>query len=376
MKLSFCLFNYFPFGGLERDFIRIAKECVRRGHRVQVYTMRWDGERDPALPVKIIPTRGWQNHTRCKNFVAQLKKELQQEPADLVIGFNKMPGLDVYYAADLCIKTKVEAKYGFCYRLLPRFRHLIGYEKAVFAKNNKTAILLIAPQQQAKFIFYYQTEVARFHLLPPGVAKDRVAPTHSAEIRAKTREQFHLTNHDFLLLMVGSGFKIKGLNRTLKAIAALPEAIKKRVTLFVAGKAHAEPFKQQARQLGILSQIHFLGGRDDVLSLMLAADLLIHPAYYENTGTVLLEALVAGLPVLTTDVCGYADYVKQATAGVVLASPFIQEKLNRALQEIVSMDLSTWRHNALNFAKNADIYSMPERAVDVIESLENVNHRS
>jgi hypothetical protein len=42
---------------------------------------------------------------------------------------------------------------------------------------------------------------------------------------------------------------------------------------------------------------------------LLGADLLIHPAYNENTGTVLLEALVAGLPVLTTAVCGYAHYI-------------------------------------------------------------------
>jgi hypothetical protein len=44
-------------------------------------------------------------------------------------------------------------------------------------------------------------------------------------------------------------------------------------------------------------------------AFLLGADLLIHPAYNENTGTVLLEAVVAGLPVLTTAVCGYAHYI-------------------------------------------------------------------
>ena len=46
------------------------------------------------------------------------------------------------------------------------------------------------------------------------------------------------------------------------------------------------------------------------------ADLLIHPAYNENTGTVLLEALVAGLPVLVSAVCGYAHYIAEADAGL------------------------------------------------------------
>ena len=59
-------------------------------------------------------------------------------------------------------------------------------------------------------------------------------------------------------------------------------------------------------------------------AFLLAADLLLHPAYHENTGTILLEALVSGLPILTTDVCGYAHYVQEAKAGCVLTSPFQQ----------------------------------------------------
>ena len=66
--------------------------------------------------------------------------------------------------------------------------------------------------------------------------------------------------------------------------------------------------------------MQFLGGRSDVPRFLLGADLLIHPAYHENTGTALLEALVAGLPVLVTDVCGYAHYIAEADAGRVLPS--------------------------------------------------------
>src|SRR5436190_18301030 len=113
-----------------------------------------------------------------------------------------------------------------------------------------------------------------------------------------------------------------------------------------------------------------MGGRDDLPCFLLAADLLLHPAYNENTGTVLLEAIVSGLPVLTTDVCGYADYIKKADAGMVLSSPFQQIEFNQTLAAmLLSPHRQRWQQNGLKFAKEADIYSMPERAVDMIESL-------
>ncbi|MFX5530075.1 glycosyltransferase, partial [Acinetobacter baumannii] len=82
-------------------------------------------------------------------------------------------------------------------------------------------------------------------------------------------------------------------------------------------------------------QVQILKGRSDIPRFLLGADLLIHPAYNENTGTVLLEALVSGLPVLVTDVCGYAHYIAEADAGRVLPSPFEQDSLNRLLAEML-----------------------------------------
>ncbi len=43
MTLAFILYKYFPFGGLQRDFMRIALECQRRGHDIRVYTLIWEG---------------------------------------------------------------------------------------------------------------------------------------------------------------------------------------------------------------------------------------------------------------------------------------------------------------------------------------------
>src|SRR5579862_9910086 len=117
LRLAFCLFKYFPFGGLQRDFLRIAKECRDRGHDVHVYTMRWDGDPEPGIHVHILKVKSWQNHVRGLAFARKLKQQLAQEQFDLVIGFNKMPDLDVYYAADVCYQARVREHRNALYRL-------------------------------------------------------------------------------------------------------------------------------------------------------------------------------------------------------------------------------------------------------------------
>lgn len=369
MNFAFCLFNYFPFGGLQRDFLRIARECIHRGHSVHVYTMKWEGPKDASFDITLLPAKGWQNHTRRQHFIKQLQTELPKRSYDLIVGFNKMPGLDVYYAADTCFQAKARAKYRAWYRLTPRYRHLVELEKTVFTAQLKTKILLLSKHQQAGFQQYYATQAARFHLLPPGISQDRIAPANANELRAATRKEFNIQETEFLLLLIGSGFKTKGLDRVLMGVAQLPAEIKQRTKLFIIGQDHTKLFERQAKRLGIDKKIFFLGGRDDIPRFLLAGDLLLHPAYNENTGTVLLEALVAGLPVLTTDVCGYADFVNEANAGKVLTSPFQQMEFNQTLVNmLVSSQRDLWKQNALHFAKNADIYSLPQRAVDFLES--------
>jgi UDP-glucose:(heptosyl)LPS alpha-1,3-glucosyltransferase len=368
MKLAFCLFNYFPYGGLQRDFMRIAKACVQRGHEVHVYTMRWDGDVEPAFHIHLVPVKGWQNHSRGRSFVKKLQPMLEQEDFDLVVGFNKMPHLDLYYAADVCYASRVEEERGPMYRMLPRYREWVELEKAVFAKGVATQILLISPRQEAEYVRYYQTESERFHLLPPGIDKDRIAPANAAEIRKAVRDTHGIGEQDLLLLMVGSGFKTKGLDRSLRSLAALPAAMKARSRLFVIGKDNQNAFLPLIDELKIKDQVTFLGGRDDVPHFLLAADLLLHPSYHENTGTVLLEAMAAGLPVLTVEACGYAFYVRDAAAGKVLQAPFAQNEWNALLVAMLeSPERKGWGQNGLQFAKHADIYSLPEKAVQLIE---------
>lgn len=368
MQLAFVLYKYFPFGGLQRDFMRIALECQRRGHSIRVYTLIWEGEVPEGFDVRIGPIKAWSNHRRNEKFHAWWQADLAGQPVDRVIGFNKIPGLDIYYAADGCYEEKAQTLRNPFYRFSARYKHFAAYEKAVFEPQSRTQILMISSVQQPLFMQHYNTPAKRFHLLPPGIARDRCAPDNAAEIRAEFRLEFGLTDNDLLLVQIGSGFKTKGLDRSLKAVASLPDSLRERTLLIVIGQDDPKPFLLQVQTLGLSKNVSILKGRNDIPHFLLGADLLIHPAYNENTGTVLLEALVAGLPVLVTDVCGYAHYIAEADCGQVLQSPFSQDRLNQSLQKMLEdgEQRQVWSRNALAYARHADLYSMPERAADVI----------
>jgi UDP-glucose:(heptosyl)LPS alpha-1,3-glucosyltransferase len=368
MQIAFCLYKYFPFGGLQRDFLRIALACQARGHAVRVYTLEWRGDVPAGFEVVLVPVKALTNQRRYAKFSGWLGDDLARRPADRVVGFNKMPGLDVYFAADPCFEDKARTLRGALYRMTGRYRHFAAYERAVFAPQACTEILLISPLQRPLFEKYYATPGERFHLLPPGIASDRRAPGNAAEIRAAFRREFALAEDDLLVLQIGSGFRTKGLDRSLKALAALPAALASRCRLFAIGDDEAKLFHAQARALGVAERVRILRGRSDIPRFLLGADLLIHPAYNENTGTVLLEAMVAGLPVLTTAVCGYAHFVSDADAGLVVAEPFQQASLDRLLAQMLSDEPARrqWQSNALAFAEHADIYSNAERAAELI----------
>src|SRR5690606_3754256 len=126
-------------------------------------------------------------------------------------------------------------------------------------------------------------------------------------------------------------------------------------------------FRQQAQRLGVADSLRFLGGRDDVPALFQAADVVIHPAYRENTGNVLLEAMIAGRPVIATDVCGYAHYIDEAKMGVVLPSPFSSADFRKAVRNCLQVADEEWRRRGAGFAANSDIFSRPVVAADLLE---------
>jgi UDP-glucose:(heptosyl)LPS alpha-1,3-glucosyltransferase len=370
MKIAFVLYRYFPFGGLTRDMLRIAAACVARGHQIHAYALSWEGGAPAGVEVSALPSTGLSRHGRNRGFQRRLRAALAANPVECIVGFNKMPGLDIYYAADGCMRAKILAEHGRLAQWLPRYRHFLDDEAAVFSPRSHTHILMISPRQRDIYIEHYGTPYGRLHMLPPGIARDRLAGDDAMAQRRAFRTAHGIGDDELVVLCIGSGFKTKGLDRSLRAFASLPPELRARSRLIAIGDDRPTRFARLAGQLGITKRFAIWKGRDDIPQVLQGGDLLLHPAYYENTGTALLEAVVAGLPVLATATCGYAFHVEAARAGRVIGEPFAQAKLDRALASmLVSPQRAEWRRNGIAYGRSHDLYGMPELAAAAIERL-------
>ena len=123
-----------------------------------------------------------------------------------------------------------------------------------------------------------------------------------------------------------------------------------------------------ASLIGVEKHFKILQGRSDVPDFLQAADVLIHPSIKESAGMVIVEAIVAGLPVLCTDTCGYAFHVKKAEAGYICSSPFQQDELDRQLQSVLRDEAQRqkWKENGIAYGRNNDLYSMPETVAAIL----------
>lgn len=378
MRLAFVLFKHIPFGGMQRNMLAIARVCAERQHEVTVICSEWHGERPANVSIAELPLRAWTslrgNGAQMQQFYRAFSAWLQQRPQDLVVGFNKFPGLDVYYAADSCFASKAHEEKSWLYRHTPRAQVYLAFEKAVFGPQSHTKILEVSARERSRFIKHYGTSAQRFYPLPPGIGRDRAAAANYVDVRRETRASLAIPENTKVLLMVGSGFRTKGLDRGIQLLADWRDRQQSPALLLVAGADKEEAFRRQARHLGVEDRVVFLGGRDDVPALFQAADLVIHPAYKENTGNVLLEAMIAGRPVVAGDVCGYAHYIEEAQMGDVVGSPFSSAAFYRAVEHTLAVPDQEWRERGARFAKRDEIYSRPAVAADLLEQFASDAH--
>ena len=367
-KLAFVVSLFFEYGGMQRTLLRIALACVSRGHEVHVFTGGWHGDRPQGIHVHELDTRALTNTGSNDKLATMTRQRVAAGDYDCLVGFTKIPGLDVYYAGDPCYAARVDETKNPLYKLLPRYRHLRRQEAAVFAPGLKTRILLIAHAEREKFRRYYLTEKERFHLLPAGINRARLeAGISGAQPTDQLRRELGIEAGAPVILLVGSRFKTKGLDRALRAMAALPGTLGRDARLVVVGGDRQQPYRRLARRLGIEGNVIYAGSRENIAGFYRMADLLLHPPYSENTGTVLIEAMFCGLPVLTTGNCGFAFHVSDADAGMVCAMPFRQADLNERLATMLaSKQRSVWSGNGMEYCRHKDFYSLIEKAADVI----------
>ncbi len=369
MKILTAIFRFFPHGGLQSDFLRIVTELFARGHQVICCTGSWTGTVPPGLNVRTIPLSSWTNHGKALEFEQKIHSVLNAEKPDRFVVFNRMGGADFYFAADNCLLPVWRKKHSpFVLRWLPRYKTFLAQEKAVFCPESKTKILYIVEKQKEEYQAEYGTVPERFLYLPPGINPACKHSDASFAIREEERRKLGLLPENRLLLLVAAQFQVKGADRAIRALAALPDTIRSNCRLLLCGDTKNAKFRQLAESCGVADLILWKGPTPEVPRLLQAADLMVHPARLEAAGAVLTEAVAAGLPAICSGLCGFSCFVAQS-GGIVLPEPFDQKDLSDALAKVLGdlRILPEMKKNCLKYSETADFYHRAEVAADWIE---------
>lgn len=342
---------------MQRDMLRTANELIKRGHQVEIFTLSWQGDAPKNIGMQVLPQKGWFNFTRYKRFIKAAFNIIQANDFDYIFGYNRMVGLDAHFAADPCFIERAHTQRNALYRLTPRYKWFAACEKAIFSAESNTHVLAVSLTEKPHFQRWYGLQDERFHYIPPYLSPERFAKEDKRAMRKHLRETFGFAANDFVYLLTGSGFAMKGLDRAIHALAAMPENLRGNTRLVAVGQDNPKQFAAIAQKLGVGGQLVISKGRTDIPQLMQGADVCVHPAYRENTGLVILEGMVSGTPMLVTESCGYASHVKEADAGLVSPMPFEQSQFNLqwlAMREALAVgaaDKPRWSKNGLAYTK-------------------------
>jgi UDP-glucose:(heptosyl)LPS alpha-1,3-glucosyltransferase len=152
--------------------------------------------------------------------------------------------------------------------------------------------------------------------------------------RAGIRKSFSVPEGAFLLLMVAHNFKLKGLRQTIEALARLADQPGIDPMLLIVGHDKPAPYRRQAEQLGVSRRLRFVGDTERMAAFYHAADVLVHPTFYDPCSRVVLEALSAGLPCVTTRWNGAAEIMTDGEQGFIIDSPHDTDALTDRLQRL------------------------------------------
>jgi UDP-glucose:(heptosyl)LPS alpha-1,3-glucosyltransferase len=310
--------RYAADGGAERFVARALETLTAQGVAVTLLARQWRGDSGHQT-VTCNPFhlgRLWRDWSFARCVCATLRARR----FDLVQSHERLACCDIYRAGDgvhrewLAQRARVLGPLGRLGQALnPYHLYVKRAEAGLFASPRLKAVICNSPMVRDEIKRYFAVADAKLHVIYNGVDTEAFHPRlkqHRAEIRAR-----HGIPPDApLFLFVGSGFERKGVGALLKALAALPG----NAWLLVVGRdKRIGKYRARARALGIGPRAIFAGRQAGVKPYYGAADALVLPTLYDPFPNVVLEAMAAALPVITTHGCGAAELIEKSGCGYV-----------------------------------------------------------
>jgi len=328
-------------GGAEVYTELLARYLLEQGHQVEVMAMNWAHapEGIEMVPVPVRSPAKWQRWIEFSNGCAAL---VRQRKPDRVIAMTKGGAMDIFLPHSGTVigdqRQNVMRQQGVLAKLVKQLSMNFGIRAVVARRldkqSYKTAKRVIALSRMVRqdIIRYHQVSEDQIRLIYNGVDTKIFHPDLRQEIGSRFRERLGIGHQETVFAIVAQDFSRKGVDWMIRAAARLKN---RQARWLVAGKGRIDRFQRLARRCGVEEKFEFLGPVRPIQQVYAAADVYVHPAWYDPCSLVVLEAFAMGLPVVTTAFNGAGELITEGIEGFVVPRPDSPNELADRMESLL-----------------------------------------
>ncbi len=303
-------------GGGERIVSRMKSILENQGHDVTLITRKWQESSDAVIccnPPKLTRV------LRDSLFAKQALQASREHGFDLVQSHERIPGSMVYRAGDGVHASWLEQRSRTMswlsrqsQRLSSYHRYVLHAEKELFEHPDLKAVICNSRMVQQEIAERFSIDASKLKLIYNGVDTDLFHPKLK-EHRVSLRKELNIPENASVYLFVGSGFQRKGVNRLLKALKEIAAGY----AIIVGRDKSMKHSERLCQDWGIADRVRFVGVQKEVAPYYGAADAFVLPTLYDPFPNSIMEAMAAGLPVITSTKCGGAEFIQNSENGFI-----------------------------------------------------------
>jgi len=328
MKLALVRRGYSATGGAEAYLKRFAHALVAAGHECTLFSSQaWPAAEWP-FAIHRLPDGG-----SPRGFAKAFEASAAAAGSHFVFSLERLYRCDAFRAGDGVHSAWLERRARFepfwkplFRRFQSKHRELIKLERSMFGERQAGIVIANSKMVRDEITARFGYPSDQIHVVYNG-SPPPPDPAVQALLRAEVRQELGFHERDYVILFAGSGWDRKGLRF---AIAAMNEAALARPALLVVGKGRPEKMPRSTR-------VRYLGPVPELTRLLAGADAFLLPTIYDPFSNACLEALTAGLPVITTPANGFSEILALGE-GEIVADPSDPIALARALEAWAPLD--------------------------------------
>lgn len=275
------------------------------------------------------PTKLVQNYWALK----QIRKIIREEGIDVVHVHNPMGGVIGRLAAFLEKHVYIiYTAHGFhFYKGAPLINWLLYYTAEKLLARCTDQLITINQEDYQRAKKFRLRKGGRVSLIP-GVGIDTKRFAASMGEKAAVRKQLEIPEDAFYIISVGELNDNKNHKVIIEAVEQLNNP---NVYYGICGRGEKKKeLKELIKAKHLEDRVFLYGFRDDIPSMLSAADCFAFPSIREGLGIAAIEAMAAGLPLITSDCRGTREYAIDKVNGIVCKSGSAEE-YRKAIEEIM-----------------------------------------